>query len=206
MSGWNTDNAAGPAGTGAVTILDGSSFCITAPNGDMVPGSPHGAFFHDTRYIAAWNLSVDGSPLEALAATALEPFRALFVCRVVRGPVGTADMPLLIERERTIGAGLTETITVENHLAVPKDCRLTLTVNADFADLFDVKDGRPASPGKQHVHIEGDSLLLECEGAGRRHGLAVHAAGAVFEGGLLTFTPTFPLTGNGPGRSPPHPI
>lgn len=194
MSGWNTDNAAGPAGAGAVTILDGSSFCITAPNGDMIPGSPHGAFFHDTRYIAAWNLSVDDFRLEALASTAKDPFRAVFVCRVC-GPVGTADIPLLIERERTIGAGLTETITVENHLAVPKDCRLALTVTADFADLFEVKDGRPASSGKQHVHIEGDTLLLECGGAGRRYGLAIRAEGAVFEGGRLILSPTIPAQG-----------
>lgn len=194
MSGWNTDNAAGPAGAGAVTILDGSSFCITAPNGDMVPGAPHGAFFHDTRYIGAWNLNLDDAPLEALAATTLEPYRAMFVSRVCGAP-GNAEIPLLIERERTIGAGLTETITVENHLAVPKTCRLTLTVDADFADLFEVKDGRPVSPGKQHVHMEGDTLLLECEGAGRRHGLAVHAPGAVFEGGRLTFTPTIAAHG-----------
>ncbi|WP_427008705.1 glycogen debranching N-terminal domain-containing protein [Pseudarthrobacter sp. H2] len=195
MSGWNADNAAGPAGAGAVTVLDGSSFCLTASNGDMRPGSPHGAFFHDTRYITEWNISVDDSPLEALAATALEPFRAVFIGRV-SGHVGSADTPLLIERERIIGAGLTETITIENHLAVPNTFRLALTVKADFADLFEVKDGRPASPGQQEVRIEGDSLLLECQGAGRRHGLAVRAPGAALEAHRLLFTPTIPAHGN----------
>ncbi|WP_211877068.1 amylo-alpha-1,6-glucosidase [Pseudarthrobacter albicanus] len=194
MSGWNADNAAGPLGAGAVTILDGSSFCITAPNGDMVPGSPHGAFFHDTRYITGWNLSVNDAQLEALAATALEPFRAQFIGRV-SGRAGGADTPLLIERERTIGAGLTETITVENHSGAPKDCTLALTVTADFADLFEVKDGRPASRGKQNVRLEGDCLLLESESGGRRYGLAVRSEGAAFEAHRLVFNPTIPAHG-----------
>ncbi|MET4144612.1 glycogen debranching enzyme [Arthrobacter sp. UYCo732] len=194
MSGWNADNAAGPAGAGAVTVLDGSSFCLTASDGDMHSGSPHGAFFHDTRYISEWNVSVDDVPLEALAATAVEPFRAVFIGRL-SGHSGSADTPLLIERERIIGAGLTETITIENHLAVPNTLRLALSVNADFADLFEVKDGRPASPGQQQIRIEGDSLLLECEGEGRRHGLVVRAPGAAVEGHRLVCTVTIPAHG-----------
>ncbi|MGM9474593.1 amylo-alpha-1,6-glucosidase [Pseudarthrobacter sp. YS3] len=194
MSGWNADNGAGPAGAGAVTVLDGSSFCLTSSNGDMHPGSPHGAFFHDTRYIAEWNVSLDDAPLEALAATALEPFRALFIGRV-GGHAGSADVPSLIERERIIGAGLTETITIENHLAVPNTFKLALTVRADFADLFEVKDGTPASPGKQQVLIEGDSLILECVGAGRRYGLVIRAPGAAVEAHRLVFTPTIPAHG-----------
>lgn len=194
MSGWNADNAAGPAGAGAITVLDGSSFCLTAATGDMLAGSPHGAFFHDTRYINEWNLRVDDAPLEALAATVQEPFRALFIGRI-NGHGSSVDTPVLIERERVIGAGLTETITIENHLAVPNTFTLALTVSADFADLFEVKDGRAASPGKQHVRMEGDSLLIEGESAGRVHGLSVHAPGATLEGHRLIFTPTIPAHG-----------
>lgn len=194
MTGWNADNAAGPAGAGAVTVLDGSSFCLTASNGDMLPGSPHGAFFHDTRYITGWNIRVDDLPLEALAATALEPFRALFIGRV-GGHAGSGDTPLLIERERTIGAGLTETITIENHLAVPNSFTLVLTVAADFADLFEVKDGRTPSPSQQTRRTQGDALVLESEGAGRRYGLTVHAPGATFGDHELVFRSIIPPHG-----------
>lgn len=64
MSGWNVDIAAGSAGPGAVTLLEGSSFCISAANGDMHAGSPQGAFFNDTRFIAEWNLTINGRPIE----------------------------------------------------------------------------------------------------------------------------------------------
>lgn len=191
MTGWNADNAAGPAGTGAVTVLDGSSFCLSASSGDMLPGSPHGAFFHDTRYIAEWNISVDEAPLEALAATAVEPYRALFIGRASGYPGGT-DTPLLIERERTLGAVLTETVSVENHSAVPTTLRLGLTVSTDFADLFEVKDGRTSSPSEQRVRMDGDNLILEAEEAGRLEGLAVYAPGAALRGHELVFTPVIP--------------
>ena len=49
MAGWNADNAAGPAGHGAVTLVDGSSFCISLDNGDILPDRPHGVFHQDTR-------------------------------------------------------------------------------------------------------------------------------------------------------------
>ena len=37
MAGWNADNAAGPTGQGAVTLVAGSSFCISLQNGDIFP-------------------------------------------------------------------------------------------------------------------------------------------------------------------------
>ena len=47
MPGWNTDTLAA-AGAEAITIVEGSSFCISSRNGDIVPELPHGVFFHDT--------------------------------------------------------------------------------------------------------------------------------------------------------------
>ena len=32
MAGWNTDTLAQPAGAGAITIVEGSSFCVSAAN------------------------------------------------------------------------------------------------------------------------------------------------------------------------------
>lgn len=47
MAGWNADTAAGPLGT-AVTLVEGSNFCISLPNGDIHSEYPHGVFFEDT--------------------------------------------------------------------------------------------------------------------------------------------------------------
>lgn len=92
MAGWNADTAAGPVGPGTVTLVEGSSFCISSANGDIHPEYPHGAFFEDTRILSRWNLTVNGEPLEPLAAKMEEPYRALFVGRVPRSD-GYADSP-----------------------------------------------------------------------------------------------------------------
>lgn len=44
MTGSNADTAAGPLGAGTVTIVEGSSYCISLPNGDIRPECPHGVF------------------------------------------------------------------------------------------------------------------------------------------------------------------
>ena len=75
----------------------------------MTAGRPQGAFFNDTRFIAEWNLTINGRPIEALSVATPEPYRAKFVGRAASN--GGTDSPLLIERERILGAGLTETIT-----------------------------------------------------------------------------------------------
>jgi hypothetical protein len=48
MAGWNADNAAGPTGQGAVTLVEGSSFCISLQNGDISPITLT-VFFTETR-------------------------------------------------------------------------------------------------------------------------------------------------------------
>lgn len=194
MSGWNTDNAAGPLGLGDITLLEGSSFCISAANGDMVPGSPHGAFFHDTRYVSTWNLSVNNAPVEVLAATTPEPYRAQFVGRGSGGE-GSADTPLLVERERNLGDGLTETITVENHSAVARDCTVELVVGCDFSDLFKVKENRPPLVGSETIRLKDDRLVVESESGSRRYGLVITSSGASLEAHHITFHARIPAHG-----------
>lgn len=84
MPGWNAETAAGPLGAAAVTLVEGSCFCISLSNGDMHPEHPHGPFVQDTRILSGWTLTLNGQGLEALVAETKEPYRALFVGRVPR--------------------------------------------------------------------------------------------------------------------------
>lgn len=135
MAGWNADTAAGPLGAGTVTLVEGSSFCISSANGDLQPEYPHGVFFEDTCILSRWNLTVNGEPLESLAARTQEPYRALFVGRG-RCSDGYADSPLIVERLREEGAGILEQLTVRNYSPTPVECVVSLKVEADFADPF----------------------------------------------------------------------
>ncbi|MGW7592900.1 glycogen debranching N-terminal domain-containing protein, partial [Streptomyces rubiginosohelvolus] len=44
----------------------------------------HGLFVQDTRILSKWSLTINGQPLEPLAAETKEPYRALFAGRVPR--------------------------------------------------------------------------------------------------------------------------
>ena len=84
MAGWNADTAAGPLGAGSVTLVEGSSFCISSSNGDIQADRPHGLFVADVRILAIWRLTVDGQALEQLTAETKEPFLAAFVASIPR--------------------------------------------------------------------------------------------------------------------------
>ena len=138
--------AAVNTGAGTVTLIDGTTFCISDITGDVSPGGAQGFYFHDTRVLSRWELSLDGHPVETLAVRPAETFAAQFVAR--RPPAGGhADSTLLLPRERLVGNGLRETVTIENLGAEPTVAMLTLHVDADFADLFAVKAGRATPTG-----------------------------------------------------------
>lgn len=48
------------------------------------------------------------------------------------------DTPLIVQRLREVGASIQEQITARNHSLKPARCVIALTINADFADLFEV--------------------------------------------------------------------
>jgi glycogen debranching enzyme len=191
MTGWNADTGAGPLGEGAVTVVDGSSFCISSANGDMYPERPHGAFFEDTRIISRWNLLVNDGPVEPLSSRTLEPYRAVFVGRARRSD-GRADSPLVVERERHVGAGIREDITVRNYSREPAVCSIALTVETDFADLFEVKDGRVRRTGQQTKTHGAGWLTIESTWKGTPRRVTVRAPDASFTQDELTYTIVIP--------------
>ena len=194
MSGWNVENGAGPAGPGAVTLVQGTSFCLSSANGDMSGKQPHGLFFQDTRYISDWNLTVDGLPVEALSSTTPEPFHGVFIGRALRED--HADSSLLIERERQLGVALTDTVTLHNYSRAPVRCQIALSVDTDFAGLFEVKEGRQVRRGSQERYLNGENLTLESERQGHRHSITVAFPGARMEGRSLVAAVEVPAHGD----------
>src|SRR2546429_3754349 len=101
------------AETGPVTVVEGTTFCLSSPTGDVVPGTSHGLFFRDARVLSRWELRLDGEAPHPLSVSAPDPYAARFVLRGLPAP-GLADSTLLVVRERVAGAGLQETITLTN--------------------------------------------------------------------------------------------
>ena len=194
MAGWNADTAAGPLGPGSVTLVEGSSFCISSANGDMYQESPHGVFYEDTRIVSGWRLTVNGAALEPLAAKTKEPYRALFAGRVPR-PDGHADSPLIVERLREVSAGILEQITVRNYASAPAECVLSLKVDADFADLFEVKEARVQRRWNESREAGTGGLSIQAVWQSVHKGVVVSATGAEASVEGLTFQVLVPPHG-----------
>ena len=124
---------------GLVTLVEGSSFCVSGRSGDISPGHPQGLFFRDTRIVSQWELQVDAGAPEVLTVVSHEPYRATFVARI---PPAGVQTEVLVERRRFIGDGMREDLVVRNLGSAPVTAVLRLCVGADFADLFDVKESR----------------------------------------------------------------
>ena len=116
----------------------------------MLTGHPHGLFFRDTRFLAELRLRINDQWPEPLAAHLVNPFSATFVVQA-SPELGHADSSLVVTRERHIGRGMREDISVRNYGAEPAFCHLELEVACDFADLFEVKEGRVKKVGQLEI-------------------------------------------------------
>jgi glycogen debranching enzyme len=158
---------------GVVTLVDESTFAISNRTGDIVPGSAQGLFVRDSRIISRFELRIDGKRLEALAATTPDPFSATFVARGTPAP-GTPDSKLLVFRSRYVGQGMREDLTIHNYANEAAACRIEGFVDADFADLFAVKEGRAADPDGEVVRsVDANVLTFAYRRGGASRGVQV---------------------------------
>jgi len=89
-----------------------------------------GLFFRDTRFLSTLLLRVNGDRPEPLSSVAVEPFSGVFVLRDNPRP-GMADSHLVVFRERYVGQGMREDLTVRNYGTEPAYCALEIEADAD---------------------------------------------------------------------------
>ena len=151
------------APAGLVTLLDGTTFCISDASGDLRQGAAQGLFVRDTRLISRLDLSINGHVPEPLAPQAREPFACTFLSRMPPLP-GLADSKMLVARRRVLNDGLSEEITLRNMSTEPLPVTLRIGIGGDFADVFEVKEGRThtdtAGAEGMTVAVEDDSIML----------------------------------------------
>ncbi|HET7140169.1 MAG TPA: glycogen debranching N-terminal domain-containing protein [Arthrobacter sp.] len=195
MTAWNADTEADVGGAEAVTVVEGSSFCISARSGDIsTDGETNGAFYQDTRVVSRWILRINGALREPLVAQRPTAYEATFVGRAL-WPDRRFDSPLVVRQVRHIGPGMRDDITLENYSAEAVDCDIELLVDADQADLFDVKGGRTPQEARLSRTVKDGELLIEASRNGQTRGSAIRAAGADVSSDGLRFHATIPARG-----------
>jgi glycogen debranching enzyme len=174
-----------------VKILDGNTFVVSDPRGDIEASltDPTGLFSFDTRFLSTWVLTVNGQRLNALSVDDLQYFEARFFLVPGTGTV-YVDAKLSVIRQRAVGDGFHEELTILNHAVEPIELTVRVDADSDFADLFEVKDALKKK-GTYSTRIDEDGLHLvyERETFVRMTNIAASAPAAIDEKGL-TFVAT----------------
>jgi glycogen debranching enzyme len=143
-----------------VSILEGNTFVVSDKSGDFdaSPTDTGGLFHSDTRYLSRWVLTINGIRPRPLSTDDLQYFAAQFFLTVASGTI-YVDSDLSVIRRRAVGGGFHEDITILNHGAEPKDLDVRIEVDADFADLFEVKDALQKT-GKLYRTVDESGRLV----------------------------------------------
>ncbi len=203
----NSTSAPATAGGDIVTLLAGTTFCLSAASGDITPQGALGLFAGDARVISRWELRVDGESLLPMLALSEDPGSGRFILR--RAPAhGEADSTLLVVRDRTVGDELRETLTLENLGAASAAPNVTLAIDADFADVFAVKEGR-ATVGGVNASASGTELVLRPLPGGRAADASVRVSATedpLITPGAVSWRPAIPAAGRWSAQIVARPI
>jgi len=152
----------------AMTILEGSTFCICDEIGDL-GGRTSGFFAEDTRFLSRLELYLNGERPLLLSSGKVEYFSAAFY---LRNPVvdGLVRDTLSIVRERFVGRGMQDHLIVRNESNEELALELALEVGTDFADIISVKEhdfalgdplhARPLPPPAAVRYDQGGNQLV----------------------------------------------
>jgi len=144
-----------------VSILEGDTFVVSDRRGDISisPEEAQGLFDGDTRYLSRWVLTVNGQLPNPLSTDDVNYFSAQFFLVPGTGTI-YVDSPMSIVRQRAVGGGFHEDLKITNHKAKPIDLDIRIEADADFADLFQVKDALFERAGKFYKRVDKNRLVI----------------------------------------------
>jgi glycogen debranching enzyme len=156
-------------------VKQGSIFLLCTDLGDIQADSDQGLYFNDMRYLSAESLRLDGQAPVVLLADASDGYRAVFELTNPRLK-GARKETLGVRREKCLGDGYTQTLTIENYAASVAELSLQLNFAADFADMFVVRGLPRGQRGKLRTpRWRGRSLTFAYDGVdGHARAAALH--------------------------------
>jgi glycogen debranching enzyme len=170
-----------------ISILKGSAFVVSDTLGDVTSslGNPNGLFYRDMRHLSRWQLRLNGRQLSNLSAETLEYDEAVFFLVEPTGTIYRNPAMSLIRR-REVADGMREHLELHNHGLDTVEVEISILFDADFADVFEVKDELSKS-GQLYRQREDDGVTLGYLREEFRRETYIHARDAFFTEESLTF-------------------
>jgi glycogen debranching enzyme len=152
----------------------GHSLLITDHHGFIGDGL-QGLYEHDLRLLSRYRLLCNGHVPRLDSLSVVEPHSTLayFVCpRQAGGPADVdalglsqaeADREVVIRVARFVGQGLHEDVEVTNHSLEPAEVEIGWEVDADFADLIEMRGGKRQQQAAIETQWNADENLSRGE-------------------------------------------
>ena len=137
--------------TGVHVLKHDQLVLLTDAFGDIQHGSRAlGLYQGDTRILSLYELRLNGVRPVVLRAGAAAGYRSTIQLTnpdLFHSPTGTDDSSEMVLRRHSLGVvrarvvsgGLRERVTVHNFTTAPEQARITLRLDADYADIFEVR-------------------------------------------------------------------
>jgi glycogen debranching enzyme len=175
-----------------VSCIDGNTFLVSDMVGDAVPDPERvlGLFYRDVRHLSTWQLAFDGRTLDPLSTDA-EGYRDATFFLTAPGSNVYDNATVSVFRRRTLGEGGGENLQEELRLLNSGEdevvVELSLRFDADFADLFEVKDKHLDKKGSVTRRVHHDRVQLTYRREDFVRSTVVQADGALLSQGCATY-------------------
>lgn len=152
-----------PIGPAKVSIWADDEVLVAAPNATVSPDADEGYFVADTRLVSGYRIRVAGQAPTLLNSSDIEHYSARFEFTNARASTLVGQLPagsLQLRIDRSIDGGIHEDYDIVNYHHELVDFELEISVESDFADLFDVKAGSSVRRGLMQTHWDDDRRTL----------------------------------------------
>ena len=149
-------------------LKHGDSFGVFDPHGDVVPAdaSEYGLYHAGTRFLSRFELLL-GRRRPLLLSSTISGDNTLLAVDLTNPDIlrdGRIFVPrgeIHVFRGRVLGNGTcAERIRVSNHGLQPIDVPLSIAIDADFADVFEVRGTRRTKRGTRLPNVEAGEITL----------------------------------------------
>jgi glycogen debranching enzyme len=142
-----------------LTTKHGELFLLCQLDGDIDPhgGGGQGIYFRDTRFVDRLHLRLGARALKVISSRTVNRDRSVSQLRAG---------PFEIDRERSLGATIVESIAIRNRGRVPVGTQVEIELASTFPSIFQVRGlprGRRGHLGEPRWL--GDELVFEYDGA-----------------------------------------
>ena len=204
--------------TGILVLKHDDLFMVSDAFGDMREDNRGlGLYLGDTRMLSVYEMRLNGTRPVVLRTGSAASYRSTLQLTnpdLLHMPVGAPDGELVLRRhqlgivrDRVIAGGFAERIRVDNFTARTERARLTLRLDADFADIFEVR-GVVRTRRGERLNNAGDGrhvvfVYRGLDGVTRRTHVAVEpAAKPLHEGATVEATGDLFWDGDGTAELP----